>query len=487
MPKIIVKIPNIKAKGSAVNMVEYIAKREGVDTSVNNQIVIKAPTKKQMEYIDELLKICPDAKESYEYEDYIENPTRQNASAFISIIAEQNPQIFSDTETYLNYIATRPNVEKKGEHGLFGNEDEIDIAKVKKEVSEHKAVIWTPIISLRREDAARLGYDNASAWQDLIREKQMKLAEIFGIPYENFRWYGAFHNEGHHPHMHMVVYAKDSNRGHLSEKDIESIKSMLVGEIFKDEMYHLYEGKTKARDKLAEESRNKIKELVSKIEKKDYSDSPVCDMLIQFSKKLKAVKGKKQYGYLSKSLKEDVDEIVKALASDSDIRKLYEEWCNIQKSIVGMYNDKEIEFPPLWENKEFRKIKNAVIDEALKLSDDRFSVPVGQAPVVTQPQVVNQIPSPVAQTPPTVTTQPPSSTGTNQGQTQSNSQPQSTPQLSVNVGDAAMHTLNLFYRLSRIIEDDANLKLDGFSKTIVDSKERREIIKKKQKLGIKMG
>jgi len=223
MPKIIVKIPNIKAKGSAVNMVEYIAKREGVDTSVNNQIVIKAPTKKQMEYIDELLKICPDAKESYEYEDYIENPTRRNASAFISIIAEQNPQIFSDTETYLNYIATRPNVEKKGEHGLFGNEDEIDIAKVKKEVSEHKAVIWTPIISLRREDAARLGYDNASAWQDLIREKQMKLAEIFGIPYENFRWYGAFHNEGHHPHMHMVVYANltDSVRLLLTLRNAE--------------------------------------------------------------------------------------------------------------------------------------------------------------------------------------------------------------------------------------------------------------------------
>ena len=152
-----------------------------------------------------------------------------------------------------------------------------------------------------------------------------------------------------------------------------------------------------------------------------------------------------------------------------------------------MYNDKEIEFPPLWENKEFRKIKNAVIDEAVKLSDDRFSVPVVQAPAVTQPQVANQILPPVVQTPPTVTTQPTSSTGTNQGQTQSSSQSQNTPQSSVNVGDAAMHTLNLFYRLSRIIEDDANLKLEGFSKTIVDSKERREIIKKKQKLGIKMG
>lgn len=475
MPKIIVKIPNIKAKSSAVNMVEYIAKREGVDTSVNNQVIIKAPTKKQMEYINELLKLCPDAKESYEYEDYIENPTRQNASAFISVIAEQNPQIFSDTETYLNYIATRPNVEKKGEHGLFGNEDVIDIAKVKKEISEHKAVIWTPIISLRREDAARLGYDNASAWQDLIREKQMKLAEIFGIPQENFRWYGAFHNEGRHPHMHMVVYAKDSNRGHLSEKDIESIKSMLVGEIFKDEMYHLYEGKTKAREMLAEESRNKIKELVNKIEQKDCSDSQVCDMLINFSKKLKTVKGKKQYGYLPKTLKNDVDEIVKVLASDSDIQKLYEEWCNIQRNIIGMYNNKEIEFPPLWENKEFKKIKNAVINEADKLSDDRFSVPEDQTITEEQTQPV------------VIWTQSSEESDSEEKPNRSKTRTKSNSNSNVYKGSVAKHALYLFCRLSRIIEDDANIKLDGFSKTIVDSKERRELIKKKQKLGIKMG
>ena len=165
MPRIIVKIHHMKAKKSAGGYVDYIANREGVDKSVNQRIVIGKPTKRQMEYIDKLLKLCPDAKESYEYEDYIENPTKQNASAFISIAAEQNPDIFESREIYLNYIATRPNVDKIGEHGLFGAEEKVELGKVKAEVAAHDGVIWTPIISLRREDAAKLGYDSAEMWQ----------------------------------------------------------------------------------------------------------------------------------------------------------------------------------------------------------------------------------------------------------------------------------------------------------------------------------
>lgn len=246
-----------------------------------------------MKYIEEILKLCPDAKDTYEYQDYIENPTIKNASAFISVAAESNPQIFESRETYLSYISTRPNVEKTGKHGLFGNEYAVDISKVKDEIGNQKAVIWTPIISLKREDAARLGYDNASAWRDLIRANQVKIAEIFNIPQENFRWYAAFHNEGHHPHIHMVVYAKDSNRGHLSEQGIEKFKSIIANDVFKNEMYEIYSEKSKQRDKISEESKKRLRELADKIREKDYSDSPVCDMLINLSRKLKDVKGKK--------------------------------------------------------------------------------------------------------------------------------------------------------------------------------------------------
>ena len=439
MPKIIVKIPHLKAIKSAGGLVEYIANREGVDKSVNGQVVIAKPTEKQMKYIDELLKLCPGAKESYEYEDYIENPTKQNASALISVIAESNPQLFADRETYLNYIATRPNVEKHGEHGLFGAEDAVELAKVKAEVSDHNGVIWTPIISLRREDAARLGYDNAQMWQSLIRAKQMDLAAAFGIPDEDFRWYGAFHNEGHHPHVHMVVYSAGSKRGFLREKDIEKVKSILANEIFKHDRYELYDEKTLAREKISDESKKRLAELAEQIQHKDCSDSEVCEMLVSLAEKLKPLQGKKQYGYLPKPLKKEVDEIVKTLAADADMQTLYAEWCNIQRKIIGVYQDKEVELPPLWENKEFKKIRNAVVTEAVGLGDDRLFFYSEEEQMKYQKQ------------------------------------------------GAAMSALNLFCRLASIIDDDTSQKIDGHNKTIVDSKERKELMKKKQRLGIKMG
>ncbi|MBD9008916.1 MAG: hypothetical protein EGR16_01045 [Clostridiales bacterium] len=372
----------------------------------------------------------------------MENPTKQNASALISVIAESNPQIFSDRETYLNYIATRPNVEKHGEHGLFGVEDAVELAKVKEEVSNHNGVIWTPIVSLRREDASRLGYDNAQMWQSLIRAKQMELAETFGIPYEDFRWYGAFHNEGHHPHMHMVIYSAGSKRGFLRDKDIETVKSILANEIFKHDRYELYDAKTQARKKISEESKKRLAELAEQIQHKDCSGSEVCEMLVSLAEKLKQLKGKKKYGYLPKRLKKEVDEIVKTLAADADIQTLYAEWCSIQRKIVGIYQDKEVEFPPLWENKEFKKIRNAVISEAVQFGDDRLFF-------YSENELSEQ----------------------NQHQRQ----------------NAAMSALNLFCRLASIIDNDANQKINGHNKTIVDSKERIELMKKKQRLGIKMG
>ena len=371
MPNIILKIPHMKSSSKAGGFVRYIATRKGVDKSINQDIIMRKPTQKQIAYIDEMLKLCPDAKDSFEYQDYIENPTIQNASAFISIAAESNPEIFENRETYLNYIATRPRVEKKGSHGLFGNEDAVDLGKVKKEIAENDGVLWMPIISLKREDAERLGYNSADPWRDLLRAKQMEIAEIYGIPMEDFRWYGAFHNEGHHPHCHMVIYSEESKRGFIDVHDIEKIKSLLAREIFKNDLYELYDEKTKQREKISEDSKNKLKELANKIREKDCEDSPLCNMLIDLSCELKDVKGKKKYGYLPKPLKKKVDEIVKAMAKDKDVQKLYSQWCDIQRKIVGIYNDKEVEHPLLWENDEFKKIKNAVIDEAVKLDSDR--------------------------------------------------------------------------------------------------------------------
>ena len=218
MPKIIVKIKHLKTSKSVGNFVNYIAKRDSVDMSLNQKILVGKPTKKQVDFIDKMLEEYPDGAESFEYEEYKNNPTKQTASNLITHLSETNPESFESNEIYLNYIATRPKVEMISEHGLFGNEDEINLADARNEIINSKSVIWTPIVSLKSEDAIRLGYDKADSWRELIRSKQMDLAEIFNIPLEDFKWYGAFHNEAGHPHLHMVVYSSGSKRGFVSDK-----------------------------------------------------------------------------------------------------------------------------------------------------------------------------------------------------------------------------------------------------------------------------
>ena len=285
MPKIIVKIKHLKTSKSVGNFVNYIAKRDSVDMSLNQKVLIGKPTKKQIDFIDKTLREYPDGEDSFEYEEYKNKPTKQTASNLITHLSETNPEVFENNEIYLNYIATRPNVELVSEHGLFGNEDDIELAEVRNKIVNSKSVIWTPIISLKPEDAIRLGYDKADAWRELIRSKQMDLAEIFNIPLEDFNWYGAFHNEAGHPHLHMVVYSSGSKRGFINENRIEKVKSLLANEIFRDEMYELYDSKSHARDKISDEAKKKLQEIGDIIRKKDFSDSEVCGMLDERGRK----------------------------------------------------------------------------------------------------------------------------------------------------------------------------------------------------------
>lgn len=464
MPKIIVKIKHLKSSKKVGGLIDYVAKREGVDKTVNEKILIGKPTEKQLEFIDKMLSECPDVKKTFEYEDYIENPTKQNASALITTIAENNPDALGSKETYINYIATRPRVEKLSSHGLFGSEENVNLSEVKKEIENINGVVWTPIISLKREDAERLGYDNADMWRSLIRSKQMELAEIFDIPFDEFKWYGAFHNEAGHPHIHMVVYATGDAKGYITERDIEKVKSVFANEIFKNEMYELYDDKTKAREKLAEETRAKIKALADSIREKDYSQSELCEMLVNLSVSLKTCRGKKVYGYLPTKVKKEVDEILKTISKDEDVQRLYNEWCMLQRKIYGIYTDKDVEFAPLWENKEFKKLKNAIVSEAEKLGDSRIYVDEETEKEEQKNDENGEYKEPATDNPKA-----------------------DTDNRAKNINPTVISSAaNLFCRLASIIENDTKRKTEGFYKTIVDSKERKHIIRKKQSLGMKM-
>lgn len=244
----------------------------------------------------------------------------------------------------------------------------IVLSNVQKEVAESKSNVWTHIISLKREDAERLGYNNAKAWMNLIRSQRNMIAENMKIAPENFRWYAAFHNEGHHPHIHMIAYSTKPNEAYLTEKGIENIKSNLAKVIFRQDLISIYQKQTEHRDKLRAEARDIVEDLVSNINSEIYISASIQHKLLELADRLSKTKGKKVYGYLKPDVKAMVDSIVEELANDSRIKKLYDLWYEQKENTIRTYTDEMPDRIPLVQNKDFKSIKNAVIKEALKLN-----------------------------------------------------------------------------------------------------------------------
>lgn len=370
MPRIIMKSPYIKpnSKTHIGNYISYIATRDGVEMADSTQKFMEA-TSVQKKIINKLLIDYPDSKDLYEYQDYLDKPNRGNADELILRIAEAHAELFGDREKYISYIAQRPRVEKISSHGLFTDGGvPIVLSDVQKEVAESKSNVWTHIISLKREDAERLGYNNAKAWMNLIRSQRNMIAENMKIAPENFRWYAAFHNEGHHPHIHMIAYSTKPNEAYLTEKGIENIKSNLAKVIFRQDLISIYQKQTEHRDRLRAEARDIVEDLVSKINSEIYISASIQHKLLELADRLSKTKGKKVYGYLKPDVKAIVDSIVDELANDSRIKKLYDLWYEQKENTIRTYTDEISVRIPLAQNKEFKSIKNAVIKEALKLN-----------------------------------------------------------------------------------------------------------------------
>ena len=362
MARLIVKSPYIKCGGgnSAGGYMRYIATRERVELIQND----RPPTRKQEQLIAKLVKDFPDAKEMGEYGDYQEHPTKANASAFISQALEENWSDVQKSDGYMKYIATRPRAERLGSHGLFGDKDGVELDKAMAELESYTGNVWTHIISLKREDAERLGYDNARAWRNLLRAHRNDIAAAMNIPPQDFRWYAAFHDEGDHPHVNMMAWSVKPGQAYLSQDGIRQIKSKLTNDIFQQEMLHLYEQKTVSRDQLVREVRQAMRELVQQMRTR-ICDHPEAERLMQeLALQLETVKGKKSYGYLPKKQKALVDEIVDQMEQLPTVAECYEQWWQLQGQVEDFYSEKERHRPPLSRQKEFRQIKNAVIQEA---------------------------------------------------------------------------------------------------------------------------
>ena len=347
---------------------KYIATREGVEKIDDSQRYAPA-TIKQQELIMRILRDFPDAQESHEYEDYRREKTIGNASEFITRALEENMEQVADSKTYADYIATRPRAERFGSHGLFTDDGvQVQLNKVSQELNEYRGHVYTTILSLRREDAARLGFDNGSRWRDFLRGQTQTISENLKIPMDHLRWYAAYHDEGHHPHIHMIAYSTVPGEGYLSDKGVETMRSTFARDIFKQDMHQIYAQQAQYRDQLREQGRESVAEIVAQINSGVYSNSKVEVLIVSLSDRLSRTSGKKVYGYLKADVKAIVDEIVAELASDERIRKLYDLWYEQRENVLRSYTDHFPERIPLERNKDFKAIRNAVILEAMKIA-----------------------------------------------------------------------------------------------------------------------
>ena len=374
MPRLIFKCPYIqggskKAAAHLSSYVRYMATREGAQRLPEQTAQLPA-TAKQRQIVEQLLRDFPLSRGTFEYEDYAAAPTRGNASEFIRRALEDNYDRAAKKENYVQYIAGRPRAQRRGSHALFtGSDETLALSQVTEEISHHPGNVWLPIISLRREDAARLGYDDAERWKSLLTEFAMEMAQAMKIPWNQFRWYAAFHNESHHPHVHMVCYSADGKSGYLSKEGIAQIKSGLAKEIFRNELTELYQQQTQRRDELTYQARQAMEGLVQQMETGSLEDPRLERLMEHLAEKLKNLSGKKQYGYLKAPLKAVVDEIVDELARDPRVAQAYDLWYELREEVLRTYKNDLPERLPLSRQKEFKAIKNMVIQEAVRLGE----------------------------------------------------------------------------------------------------------------------
>ena len=340
---------------------KYIATREGVEVLTG-----KGPaTEKQKELVAKLLKDFPDMRDSFEYEDYKQAPTLHTASALISAALDSHMQNLQSENGYLRYIATRPGAEKHGAHGLFGRQENTNLTAAMHDLTAHDGNVWTIIYSLHREDAERLGYNNAAAWRKLLVSQQNKFAEAFHIPASALHWYAAYHDADTHPHIHMMIWTDQETV--LKRDAVVKLRSAMTNSIFQAELENLYIRKDAAYKDVTEAARTAMHGLVDRMESVSDPPASIQQKLLELALELRTVGGKKQYAYLKKQLKDKVDEIVDELEKLPEVAAYYAVWNGVRDTLEGYYKNRPRQHNPLSQQKEFRAIKNAIIQEAERL------------------------------------------------------------------------------------------------------------------------
>ena len=464
MARLIQKTGFISRK-SADGYMKYIATREGVEVLTG-----KGPTtEKQKELVAKLLKDFPDMRDSFEYEDYKQAPTLHTASALISAALDSHMQNLQSENGYLKYIATRPGAEKHGAHGLFGREENTDLTAAMHDLTAHDGNVWTIIYSLHREDAERLGYNNAAAWRKLLVSHQNKFAEAFHVPASALHWYAAYHDADTHPHIHMMIWTDQETV--LKRDAVVKLRSAMTNSIFQAELENLYIRKDAAYKDVTEAARTAMHGLVDRLESIENPPESTQQKMLELALELRTGGGKKQYGYLKKPLKDKVDEIVDELEKLPEVAAYYAVWNGLRDTLEGYYKNRPRQHNPLSQQKEFRTIKNAIIQEA-----ERLWQQMEQTQTATE-QDSSQDEEPSAEK---------TSTDASTNPTLANENTSFTPSCPAQLPTEYLlnSTIRLFHQMGQIFRENAAPPSNPMGIRI-DSKRRKKLIQKRLAMGHK--
>ena len=464
MARLIQKTGFISRK-SADGYMKYIATREGVEVLTG-----KGPaTEKQKEMVAKLLKDFPDVRDSFEYEDYKQAPTLHTASALISAALDSHMQNLQSENGYLKYIATRPGAEKHGAHGLFGRQENTNLTAAMHDLTAHDGNVWTIIYSLHREDAERLGYNNAAAWQKLLVRQQSKFAEAFHVPSDSLHWYAAYHDADTHPHIHMMLWTDQETV--LKRDAVVKLRSAMTNSIFQAELENLYIRKDIAYKDVTEAARTVMHDLANRMEFISEPPASIQEKLLELALELRTVSGKKQYAYLKKPLKDMVDSIVDELEKLPEVAAYYSVWNGLRDTLEGYYKNRPRQHNPLSQQKEFRAIKNAIIQEA-----ERLRQQMEQARTASE-QKPSQEEEPSSEE---------TSTGASANPTLASESASSATSYSVRLPSEYLlnSTIRLFHQIGQIFRENAAPPSNPMGIRI-DSKRRKKLMQKRLAMGHK--
>ena len=444
---------------------KYIATREVVEVLTG-----KGPaTEKQKEMVSKLLKDFPDMRDSFEYEDYKQAPTLRTASALISAALDTHMQNLQSENGYLRYIATRPGAEKHGAHGLFGRQENTDLTAAMHDLTAHDGNVWTIIYSLHREDAERLGYNNASAWRKLLVSQQNKFAEAFHVPSDSLHWYAAYHDADTHPHIHMMVWTDQETV--LKRDAVVKLRSAMTNSIFQAELENLYIRKDAAYKDVTEAARESMRQIVDQVEHIAEPPLSIQQKLLELANELASVSGKKQYGYLKKPLKELVDSIVDELETMPEVAAYYSVWNGLRDTLEGYYKNRSRQHNPLSQQKEFRAIKNAIIQEA-----ERLRQQIDQARTASEQETSQEEEAPSVETSPDASANP--TLASESASSETSHSAKLPPEYLLN------STVRLFHQMGQIFRDNAAPPSNPMGIRI-DSKRRKKLMQKRLAMGHK--